>query len=212
MIDARGSRAESSVSALFWDVGGVLLTNGWDTASRQAAAARFGLDWKEFEDRHQLVVTPFETGRLDLEEYLQRTVFYRARGFGVEDFRAFMFAQSQPYPDALAIVERLARTGRYFLATLNNESLDLNLHRIRHFALRNYFAAFFSSCFLGVKKPEEAIFRLALQVTQRAPRECIVIDDRAVNLECATACGMIVIQYQNPAQLGDDLTRAGVEV
>ncbi len=212
MMEARGLHAGMSVTALFWDVGGVLLTNGWDTASRQAAATRFGLDWKEFEDRHQLVVTPFETGRLDLKEYLQRTVFYRPRGFGLEDFRAFMFAQSQPYPDALAIVEGLARTGRYFLATLNNESLDLNLHRIRQFGLRNYFAAFFSSCFLGVKKPEEAIFRLALQVTQRAPHECVFIDDRPINLECATGCGMIVIQYQNPAQLRDGLKRAGVEV
>ncbi len=212
MIEASGLRAGLSVTALFWDVGGVLLTNGWDTASRQAAAARFGLDWKEFEDRHQLVVTPFETGRLDLKEYLQRTVFYRSRGFGVDDFRAFMFAQSQPHADALAVVERLARTGRYFLATLNNESLDLNLHRIRQFGLRSYFAAFFSSCFLGVKKPEEAIFRLALHVTQRAPHECIFIDDRPVNLECATGCGMIGIQYQNPAQLRDDLKRAGVEV
>jgi putative hydrolase of the HAD superfamily len=212
MIEASGVRAGLPVSALFWDVGGVLLTNAWDTASRQAAAERFGLDWQEFEDRHQLVVTQFETGRLDLKEYLQRTVFYRSRVFGVEDFRAFMFAQSQPFPDALAIVERLARSGRYFLATLNNESLDLNLHRIRQFGLRTYFAAFFSSCFLGVKKPEEAIFRLALQVTQRAPDECIFIDDRPVNLECATECGMIVIQYQNPAQLRDDLKRAGVEL
>lgn len=201
----------ADITALFWDVGGVLLTNGWDTASRQAAAARFGLDWEEFEDRHQLVVTPFETGRLGLTEYLQRTVFYRPRGFRVEDFRDFMFAQSQPYPDALSIVERVAGMKRYFLATLNNESLDLNLHRIRQFGLRRYFAAFFSSCFLGMKKPEEAIFRLALAVSQRAPHECVFIDDRPVNLECAGGCGMRVIRYRNAAQLQDDLKRAGVE-
>jgi putative hydrolase of the HAD superfamily len=201
----------AEITALFWDVGGVLLTNGWDTASRRAAAARFELDWEEFEDRHQLVVTPFETGRLGLTEYLQRTVFYRSRGFRVEDFRDFMLAQSQPYPDALAIVERLVGTRRYFLATLNNESLDLNLHRIRQFGLRRYFAAFFSSCFLGMKKPEEAIFRLALAVSQRAPQECVFIDDRPVNLECAGGCGMSVIRYQNAAQVQDDLKRAGVE-
>ncbi len=201
------------VTALFWDVGGVLLTNAWDTGSRRAAAERFSLEWEEeFEDRHQLVVTPFETGRLSLEEYLERTVFYRPRPFSVDEFKAFMFAQSQPHAEALAIVARLARTGRYFLATLNNESLDLNLYRIRQFGLRKYFATFFSSCFLGVKKPEDAIFRLALQITQRAPEECLFIDDRPVNLECARKRGMTTIQYQDPAQLRDEFRRAGVEV
>ncbi len=200
------------VTALFWDVGGVLLTNGWDTPSRQEAAERFGLAWEEFEERHQLVVTPFETGRLTLDEYLERTVFYRPRHFGADDFKTFMFAQSRPRPATLATVERLARTKRYFLAALNNESLDLNLYRIRQFGLRNYFTAFFSSCFLGVKKPEEAIFRLALQITQRAPEECLFIDDRPVNLECARQRGMAAIQYQDPAQLRDELRRAGVEV
>ncbi len=200
------------ITALFWDVGGVLLTNGWDTASRQQAAERFGLAWEEFEERHQLVVTPFETGRLTLDEYLERTVFYRPRRFGADDFKTFMFAQSRSHSATLAIVERLARTKRYFLAALNNESLDLNLYRIRQFGLRDYFTAFFSSCFLGVQKPEEAIFRLALQITQRTPEECLFIDDRPVNLECARQRGMTTIQYQDPAQLRDELGRAGVEV
>ncbi len=200
------------ITALFWDVGGVLLTNAWDTASRQRAAERFGLAWEEFEERHQLVVTPFETGRLTLDEYLERTVFYRSRRFGADDVKAFMFAQSGPYPATLATVERLALTGRYYVATLNNESLDLNLYRIRQFGLRNYFTAFFSSCFLGVKKPEEAIFRLALQITQRAPEECLFVDDRPVNLECARQIGMTTIQYQDPAQLLNELRRAGIEV
>lgn len=200
------------ITALFWDVGGVLLTNGWDTSSRQQAAERFGLAWEEFEERHQLVVTPFETGRLSLDEYLERTVFYRPRHFGADDLKTFMFAQSQPHPATLATVERLARTERYLLAALNNESLDLNLYRIRQFGLRSYFRAFFSSCFLGTKKPEEAIFRLALQITQRAPEECLFIDDRPVNPECARQRGMTTIQYQDPAQLRDELRRAGVEV
>lgn len=199
------------VTTLFWDVGGVLLTNGWDTGSRRAAAERFDLEWAEFEDRHQLVITPFETGRLSLEEYLERTVFYRLRPFSADEFKAVMLAQSQPHPEALAILERLAQTGRYVLATLNNEPLELNLHRIRQFGLHRYFTAFFSSCFLGAKKPEDAIYRLALQITQRAPEECLFIDDRALNLECAERRGMRTVLYRNPAQLDHELHAAGIE-
>ena len=202
----------AEITTLFWDVGGVILTNGWDRTSRRQAAQEFDLDWEDFRERHELVAADFETGRLTLEEYLERTVFYCPRPFTKEAFETFMLAQSRPYPEALAIVEQLARSGRYLLATLNNESLELNLYRIDHFGLRDYFDLFFSSCFLGVKKPEEAIYRLVLQVTQRDPKECVFIDNRALNLECASDCGLHTIHYQNPAQLRDELSRIGVEI
>lgn len=200
------------ITALFWDVGGVLLTNGWDASSRREATRRFGLDWEDFEDRHQLVVAAFETGRMSLDEYLQRTVFEQPRAFGAEEFKAFMFAQSSPHQDAIALVDRLARTGRYLLATINNEPLELNLYRIQQFELRRYFAVFFSSCFLGVKKPEDAIFRLALHITQRDPAESLFIDDRPLNLECAGRLGMRTVHYQHPEQLHCELRAAGIEI
>ncbi len=198
------------ITALFWDVGGVLLTNGWDRTSRYRAAQQFNLDWEDFQDRHELVIADFETGRLTLEEYLERTIFYRPRPFTREGFKAFMWAQSQPIRETLAIVERLARSGRYLLATLNNESLELNHYRIERFGLQNLFALFFSSCFLGVRKPDRAIYQIALQVTQRTPEECLFIDDRALNVECAHRLGIRTIHYQNPTQLRRELRRHGV--
>ena len=201
----------AKITTLFWDVGGVILTNGWDREGRRRAAEQYKLDWEDFQDRHQLVNTDFEVGRLTLEQYLERTIFYQSRPFTKEEFRAFMFAQSQSQPDTLAIVERLSRSKKYLMATLNNEALELNLYRIEQFHLRDYFTAFFSSAFLGVRKPDSGIYRLALQITQRAPEECLFIDDRALNLECARLLGM-TIHYQNPALLCDELQRNGVEV
>jgi putative hydrolase of the HAD superfamily len=199
-------------TALFWDVGGVLLTNGWDRAARRRAVENFGLDWDEFQDRHELVSPAFEKGQLGLNAYLDRTVFYRPRSFSREDFRNFMFAQSEPFPESLAVVERLARSKRYLLGTLNNESVELNLYRIERFDLRHYFSVFFSSCFLGVKKPDEAMYRLALQMTQCAPEEFVFVDDRALNLECARGLGIQTIEFQNASQLERDLRGLGVEV
>jgi putative hydrolase of the HAD superfamily len=199
-------------TALFCDVGGVLLTNGWDRTARRRSVERFKLDWEEFEDRHELVVSAFEKGQLALKAYLDRTIFYRPRQFTPEDFKSFMLAQSEAFPDTLAVLERLARSKLYLLGTLNNESLELNLYRIERFGLRRYFDVFFSSCFLGVQKPDAAIYRLALQMTQRAPEEFVFVDDRPLNLECAREMGIHTIRFENASQLERDLRELGVRV
>jgi len=198
------------VTAIFSDVGGVILSNGWDRSSRAAAAKKFGLDWDEFQDRHELAMPAFETGRTTLDTYLQRTVFYRRRNFTREDFINFMYSQSYENPESRAVLATVAATGKYFLATLNNEPLEINEWRIQEFNLRREFAAFFSSCYLGIRKPDEGIYKLALEVTQRAPSECVFIDDRELNLECARVLGMRTILFQNAVQLRQELAANGV--
>jgi len=200
------------ITTIFFDIGGVLLTDGWGHDSRRAAAEQFGLDWDEYSDRHEKVGHAIETNRMSLEQYLDRAIFYRPREFSREEFRAFIFAQSQPKPESIAIVAQLADSKNHFLATINNEVLELNLYRLEHFGLRRYFRVFFSSCFLGLRKPDEAIYRLALQVTQEAPANCIFIDDREVNLECPRELGLNTILFRDAAQLRVDLTEAGIEL
>jgi len=200
------------VTAVFWDVGGVILSNGWDRAARAEAAKKFGLDWEDFQDRHELASPAFETGQITLDTYLQRTVFYRKRAFTREEFVAFIFAQSEEFPESRAILSALAQTRKYLLATINNEPRELNIRRIEQFNLRREFEAFFSSCFVHIRKPDEAIYRLALEVTQRRPEECLFIDDRALNLESARQMGMRTIHFENAAQLRQDLQANGVTV
>jgi len=198
------------LTTIFFDIGGVLLTDGWDHESRRAAARQFELDWEEYADRHERVAHQIETNRLTLEQYLDRAVFYRPRDFSREEFRRFIFAQSQPKPDSLEIVAQLAAAKNYFLATINNEIFELNIYRLEHFGLRPLFSAFFSSCFLGMRKPDEAIYRLALHVSQRLPEECIFIDDREVNLECPRELGLDTIHFENANGLRSALKQRGV--
>ena len=188
-----------------------MLTNGWDRRSRRHCIESFGLDYEEFRDRHEFVADAFETGRMSLDDYLDRTVFYRDREFTRDAFRQAMGAESQALPDALAVVDELAASGRYLLATLNNESRELNEERIERFGLRRYFTIFFSSGFLGVKKPDQAIYRLALELTQRAPAECVFIDDRDLNVECAVREGMHAIHYRDAHRLREQLADIGIE-
>jgi putative hydrolase of the HAD superfamily len=200
------------LTTIFFDIGGVLLTDGWGHKSRQAAAEKFGLDWDEYSERHEKVAHAIETNRLSLERYLDRVIFYRPRPFTREEFRDFIFAQSQPKTDSMEIAQLLADTRKYFMATINNEICELNVYRLAQFGLRRCFPIFFSSCFLGLRKPDEAIYRLALQVTQRQPEECIFIDDREVNLECPRELGLATILFRDAKQLRHDLREQGIEV
>jgi putative hydrolase of the HAD superfamily len=194
----------AEITTFFWDLGGVVLTNGWDRVARRNCVESFDLDWEEFADRHDFVAHDFEVGRIDLEEYLLRTVFYRDRSFAPIDFMAAMKAESQPLPGSLDLVAEIAAAG-YLMVTLNNESRELNEHRIETFGLRRHFSAFLSSCYLGVKKPEPVIYRLAFDITQRRPEECLFIDDRSLNLECARDQGLAGIPFRDADQLRNDL-------
>ncbi|HXA57001.1 MAG TPA: HAD family phosphatase [Candidatus Acidoferrum sp.] len=204
------TRTNGNVTTLFWDNGGVILTNGWDRDSREKAIAEFDLEPKEFEERHELMLNDFEEGKVTLDEYVRRVIFHRKRDFTIDDFRKFMFDQSQPFPESLEFIGKLARTRRYAMAALNNESLEINEYRVRTFHLRDYFEVFLSSCYLGMRKPTPEIYRQALKITQCEPEETVLIDDRRLNLEIAAEEGMGTIQFQNVAQLRADLARLGV--
>ena len=201
-----------AIRAIFWDVGGVLVTNAWDRAQRTAALEHFHLDEEEFHDRHEMVVSSFERGKITLDEYLARTIFYRTRPFTRDAFRDYMFSLSQPFPEVIEFAQKLRVSGRYFMATINNESRELNYYRIEKCGLRQIFALFVSSCFVGFRKPEKDIYRLALELTQIPARECCFIDDRALNLECAAGLGMRTIEMQGLEQLQDDLAKLGVSL
>ena len=202
----------AEITTVFWDIGGVILTNGWDRGSRRDASTAFNFDYDEFQDRHDLSFPAFDSGHITLNEYLNRTLFFRQRTFTREEFTAFMFAQSKEYPASRAILAAAARTGKYFVGAINNEPLELNQYRIEAFHLRRDFQVFFSSCYVRSRKPEETIFRVALEVTQRPPEQCVFIDDRPINLESPRRLGMSVIHYQDPEQLRSELRNLGVEV
>jgi putative hydrolase of the HAD superfamily len=200
----------STIRAIFWDVGGVLLSNAWDHTQRIAALEHFSLDEEEFHDRHEMVVSSFERGKITLDEYLDRTVFYRARPFSKDAFREFMFSLSQPFPGVLAFAQALTDSHKYFMGTINNESRELNLYRIEKYGMRKTFRIFVSSCFVGLRKPERDIYRLALEITQFPAEECCFVDDRPINLEEAAKLGMRTIEMRAIEELRADLAKLGV--
>ena len=199
------------ISAIFWDVGGVLLTNAWDHAQRKKVLVQFNLDEEEFQDRHEMLVSSLERGKITLDQYLDRTVFYRERSFTRDQFKEAMYSLSKPDSAVLEIARRLAASGKYLMGTINNESKELNAYRIENFGLREIFDLFLSSCFVGLRKPEEGIYQLALGLTQKLPEQCCFIDDRPLNVDAARHLGMRAVEMRGADQLRQELRKLGVQ-
>ncbi len=196
---------------LFFDVGGVLLSNAWDTAARNQVVAALGLDGRDFHTRHGMVKTAFETGRLSLDSYIEKTVFHTRRSFSPDDFKALMFEQSRVLGATLEWLRPLAATGRFRLFTLNNESRELHEYRVRTFGLRSIFESFLASCYLGQVKPDEDIYRNALGIAGCDVHEGIFIDDRSVNVETALKLDMRAIRFESLEQLRAALLEFGIK-
>ena len=201
----------AEISTILWDVGGVLLTNGWDHLERAAVLKKFQVDSDSFEQRHELVNDSWEKGLITAEEYLQRTVFYEPRPFTPADFLQAMQERSVLLPHtAMRILQELAASEEIELAMLNNEARELNDYRIERFELGRYFDSFFSSCYVGLRKPDPKIFDLALDVLQRDPEEVAFIDDRQGNCDAAETLGIHAIRYTDEAQCVQALERLGL--
>ncbi len=188
------------ITTLFLDIGGILLTNGWDHHARKHAATDFKLEWTEMEDRHQLNVATYEEGKLTLKEYLDRVVFYQKRPFTQTEFRWFMFAQSKPYPNMIELVRSLKARYGLKMIVVSNEGRELNVYRIRKFKLNTFVDSFISSCFVHIRKPDEDIFLLALDISQASARQIIYIDNTLMFTQIAEGLGInsiLHLDYQS---------------
>lgn len=190
---------KSKIKVLFSDLGGVLLTNGWDRTARAKAVERFGLDAKEFESRHQMLFGDYEVGKISLETYLHYTVFSQPRAFSSEEFMNFMYSQSQPLQETIDLVKELKNKYRFKVVVISNEGRELTQHRVNTFHLSSFVDYFVVSCFIGMRKPDREVYRLALDLVQVSPKETAYIEDRELFVEIANEFGIQSFQHKNAA-------------
>ncbi len=200
------------IIALFLDNGGVLLTNGWSRDLRKLGADRFGLDYEDMDERHHLTFGTYEEGKLSLDQYLDRVVFFKDRSFTREDFKAFMFAQSKPMPEMIELVSQLKQTYKLKIAAVSNEGRELTIYRVKKFNLSSFIDFFISSCFVHFRKPDEDMYRIALDCAQVPPEEVIYIDDRAMFVEIAQGLGIQGIVHAGFESTRKKLKEMGLEI
>ena len=198
------------ITTLFVDVGGVLLTNGWDHLARKRAAKQFKLNWADMDERHRLVFETHEEGKLSFEEYLGRIVFYEKRPFTRNQFRDFMFAQSKPFPKMLDLAAQLKAQHGLKIVVISNESREVNAYRIRTFGLDRLVDTFISPCFVGMRKPDIEIFRLALDLAQTAPEQAVFLDNTPMFVQIAEGLGMRSILHVDYESTGAKLAALGL--
>ena len=183
-------KPNKAITCVFLDIGGVLLTDGWNHHARKRAAKHFKLDWAEMENRHNLNFATYEEGKLTLEVYLGRVVFYQKRPFTRAQFKRFLFAQSKPYPEMIELFAELKVRYGLKIAVVSNEARELNAYRIHKFKLDGFVDAFVSSCFVHIRKPDEDIFRLALDMAQAPARQVLYIENTPMFVQIAEGLGI----------------------
>jgi putative hydrolase of the HAD superfamily len=202
----------SKISTVLWDTGGVLLTNGWDHNERKAVFDALGFeDRVEFDARHEQANDAWEKGIIDFDEYLRRTIFFKPRPFTAHQLKQAIEAESVLLEDsAMPVLEELSARGGLQMGQLNNESRELNDVRVRRFGLRKYWSVFFCSGYVGLRKPDIAIYRFALEVLQVPAEEVVFIDDREKNIAAAASVGIRGILYTGSEALRDKLASLGL--
>lgn len=204
--------AEDKIKTIFLDVGGVLLTNGWDTAARLRAIETFHLDEKDIEKRHAMAFDIYERGRITLDEYLDNLVFFKEQPFSREEFKEFMFSQSQELPGALDFFHDLKAKNDLPIVALNNEPRELNTYRIKKFELDSLFDSFISSCYIDMRKPEEKMYRLACDIAATEPAQALYIDDRAYYMPTAGRVGLQCLHHTGIAATRAELIKYGFKI
>ncbi len=199
------------ITCVFLDIGGVLLTNGWDHDARKRAATHFKLDLAEMEDRHHLTFDTYEEGKLTMEEYLGRVVFHCKRPFTRAQFRRFMFAQSEPYPQMIELVAQLKVRHGLKIAVVSNEGRELNAYRIRQFKLDKFVDFFVSSCFVHFRKPDADMFRIALDIAQVPARKVVYIENTPMFVQIAEGLGIRSILHTDYKSTRAKLAELGLE-
>ncbi len=185
------------VTTLFLDIGGVLLTNGWGRSSRKLAAEHFGLDLLELNERHHLTFDTYEIGKISLDEYLERIVFYEERSFSVEDFKSFMYKQTTPFNDSIEFFKELKKQHGLKVIAVNNEGRELNDYRVRKFGLDELFDAYASSCYVKFRKPDLDIYRVACDIARVLPHQAAMIDDRPMFTQVASVLGINCLHFDS---------------
>lgn len=202
----------AKITTLFLDIGGVLLSNGWDRAARKEAARIFDLDLIELEERHHLTFDTYEEGKLTLDEYLTRIVFYEQREFTRNDFKEFMYSRTTPYPEMIDLICQLKEQYKLKIAIVNNEGRELNEYRIRTFGIDKFVDFFISSCFVHFRKPDADIWRMALDIALVKPQEVLYLEDRAMFIHVAEGLGINGLLHENYEKTVEKLKEWGLEL
>jgi putative hydrolase of the HAD superfamily len=185
------------ITHLFTDLGGVLLTNGWDRGLRKLVATQFNVDAAEMDERHHLTYDTYEAGKISLSVYLSRVIFWEPRDFTEEAVVDFMLSQAKCFPEMIELYKRIKERNEIKIVVVSNEGRELTADRIRRFDLKEFVDIFVVSSYVHFRKPDEDIFRLALDVAQAEPEEVVYVDDRQMFVEVACRLGMREVWHRD---------------
>jgi putative hydrolase of the HAD superfamily len=193
---------------IIFDIGGVIE----DFAEQRYVdyiCRRLHLDKKEFGDELFRILPSAEEGRISTKEMLERVGLL----FGIS-FRKLEWSDSMRRLATMNMpVVRLVNAlhARYRLVLLTNVSISRYMENVEMGFFRKVECdRVYASCYLGMSKPWQEIYRYVLEKEKVAPKDVIFIDNMLVNVKGARKVGIKGIQFVGYRQLVKDLKKQGV--
>lgn len=190
-------QSQPVIKTVFVDIGGVLLSNSWDTKCVKDSVSFFGIEEEEVLFRHAEVASLYYCGKISLDEYIKYVIFFTERNFGCDEYKKFVFEQSQAFEEMIKYIKFLRGHFRLKIVTLNNEGRELNEFRIKKFKLHEFVDTFISSSYLKLCKPDPEFYKVALDISGSDPSEVLYIEERELMTAVAGKLGIKSILHSS---------------
>lgn len=206
----------SGVRAVISDFGGVLTNPLWEAFA--GWNERVGADpgvlgmalQKAAEERGDHPLYELERGELSEAEFTAIVQAQLPGEIQLAGFREIYFAHLHPNEPMIELMRELRERGLRMAMLTNNVREWEPLWRAK-LPVDEIFEVVVDSAFVGMRKPERAIYELTLErLGDVRAEECVFVDDVDVNCATATELGMTAVHYRSPEQAIAEL-RAAVD-
>jgi putative hydrolase of the HAD superfamily len=142
-----------------------------------------------------------ERGEISEVEFRARIDRHLEDGFDLTRLRALYFDRLEPNGAMIDFVRELRGRGVRAALLTNNVREWEPLWRAKLPEVDELFELVVDSAFVGLRKPDPAIFRLTLErLGGVAPERCVFLDDLDVNCAAARELGMAAVRFETAEQ------------
>ena len=158
---------------------------------------------------HPLFV--LERGEITEREFRARIEPHLEDGFDLSRLRALYFERLEPNSAMIDFVRALRGRGTRTALLTNNVREWEPLWRSKLPEIDELFEVVVDSAFVGMRKPDPAIYELTLERLGVRAEDCVFVDDLEPNCETARGLGMLAVRFESPEQAIPELRSALAE-
>lgn len=200
------------IKAIIFDVGNVIVYPDWKTVNKLMLENK-GISVFLDEEFSEMYKNDVMIGKKTAKDLFQLIIEKKNLDADFNDVEKFYFDLYEEYSkissDTIKLVDDLRKKIKVCILSNMNE-LHKRVNEKRD--LFEHFDKTFLSCDIGLRKPNEDIFKFILKELNIESKNIIYIDDDEDCINMASKLGINGIQFKNLEQLKEELIKLGVKV